>query len=60
MKYETVEDRQSPGDWRAEAVNDEGDGEVYVAIFTGPDAKERAQEYAAWKNSITSRVRRAG
>ena len=32
------------------AVNHAGDGEIYVATFDGPDAKERAEEYAAFKN----------
>lgn len=50
MNYEVFEDKLNPGDWRAEAVNPEGDGECYVVIFSGPDAPERAQEYAAWKN----------
>lgn len=50
MKYEVVEDRLSPGDFRAEAINSSGDGEVFGAIFTGPDADERAHEYAAWQN----------
>ena len=50
MKYEVVEDRYSPGDFRAEAINSSGDGEVFVAVFTGPDASERAYDYAAWQN----------
>ena len=49
MDWEVIEDRQHPGHWRVEAINHEGDGEVYVAIFSGPGARERAEEYAAWK-----------
>ncbi len=51
MDYEVFEDRQSPGDWRVEAINIDGDGECYVAIFSGPQAKERAEEYAEWKRT---------
>ena len=38
------EDRQCPGDWRVEWVDD--DGAVEVAIFSCPNAKERALRYA--------------
>jgi hypothetical protein len=39
------------GEWVVEAINEEGDGEMYIAAFSGPEAKERAVEYAAWKKS---------
>lgn len=51
LHYETIEDQLQPGDYRVEAIDSEGDGEVYTAIFIGPDADQRAQEYAGWKNS---------
>jgi alpha-beta hydrolase superfamily lysophospholipase len=51
LHYETVADSLNAGDYRVEAINNEKDGEVYVAIFSGPDAKERAEEFARWKNS---------
>jgi hypothetical protein len=54
MTYEVVQDRNFPGDWRVEAVNHSGDGEVYTAIFTGPDAETRAREYAQWKTTKVS------
>jgi hypothetical protein len=38
------EDRLYPGDWRVEWVDD--DGGVEVAIFAGPNARERAMRYA--------------
>ena len=37
-----------PGHWHVEAIGK--DGEIYVAIFSGPEARERATEYADWKN----------
>lgn len=49
LRYETIEDNRHPGDYRTEAVGE--DGEVYTAIFVGPDAEIRANEYADWKNS---------
>jgi hypothetical protein len=48
MKYEAFEDRKNSGDWRVEAFDD--DGRCFVTIFSGPDPKQRAQEYAAWKS----------
>jgi hypothetical protein len=38
------EDRQSPGDWRVEWFDD--DGEVEVAIFAGRNARQRAIRHA--------------
>ena len=47
LNYEVVEDEVAPGDWRVEAVGQ--DGEVFVAIFSGADNEARAREYAAFK-----------
>lgn len=52
MDWEVIEDRQHPGDWRVEGINYKDDGEVYVTIFSGPDARERAEEYAVWKSEM--------
>jgi hypothetical protein len=51
MRYE-VNASHHEREWIVEAFNPEGDGEVYVAEFSGPDAKARAVEYAAWKNGL--------
>jgi hypothetical protein len=50
MYYEVLEDREEPGLWRVEAINEAGEGEVYVTLFSGPDARARAEAYAAWKS----------
>lgn len=50
MSYEVVESRQYSGHWHVEAVDD--DGAVFVVVFSGPKAKDRAHEYASWKNSV--------
>jgi hypothetical protein len=52
MQYELAESREFLGTWHVEAVGD--DGEVYVAVFSGPRARERAAEYADWKNGVRS------
>jgi hypothetical protein len=49
--YEVAQDWIDPHDWRVEAINHDGDGEVYVAIFSGPDAQARAEANAAWKSA---------
>jgi hypothetical protein len=41
---QVFEDRQVPGEWRVERVDD--DGAVEVAIFSGPHARDRALAYA--------------
>jgi hypothetical protein len=56
LHYETIEDNRHPGDYRVEAIDSEGDGEVYTAIFVGPDARDRAEEYAGWKNACQEAV----
>jgi hypothetical protein len=50
MLHEVVKDRTMVDTWRVEAINEQGDGEVFVTIFSGPDAEDRAHEYAEWKN----------
>jgi hypothetical protein len=49
MRYEVKQSRHER-EGTVEAFNPQGEGEVYVAEFSGPDAKARATEYAAWKN----------
>jgi hypothetical protein len=49
MKYEVQESEETRGAFSVTAI--EREGEIYSALFSGPKAKERAEEYAAWKNS---------
>jgi len=57
MHYEVAESRKYPGHWHVEAVDD--DGRVFVVVFSGPNAQERAHEYASWKNSVLAPAERA-
>jgi hypothetical protein len=59
MLHEVIEDRNERDTWRVEAIHAEGDGEVFVAIFSGPDAENCAREYASWKNSASRELARA-
>ena len=58
MQYRVVKSKnESDGsEYVVEAVNHPpyGDGEIYMTIFTGHHAKERAEEYAAFKNMETT------
>lgn len=40
---------QEPGDWMVGALDSSGDGGIYTTVFSGPNAKERALEYAQAK-----------
>ena len=48
MKYHSVRDTGSQAVWVVEAADD--DAGVSTAIFVGKKARQRAEEYAAWKN----------
>jgi hypothetical protein len=56
MTYEVVKGRRCPDTWIAEAINHDGDGEIYTAVFVGQKSKQLADEYAAWKNAATASV----
>ena len=47
MEYVLIQSADVIDEWRVEAI--EEDGRIYVALFSGPSARARAQEYAAWK-----------
>lgn len=48
--HEAVKSRNAVDEWRVEAVDDDGEGDCCVTLFSGPSAERRAEEYAAWKN----------
>jgi hypothetical protein len=47
LTVEVVERRDTAGVWTVEAIG--SDGEIYQAIFPGPDSEDRAREYARMK-----------
>lgn len=59
LQYEVVRSRDVPdeSEYRVEAI-DERTGECYVAIFSGPRAKERAEEYVALKKVVDREAHR--
>ena len=50
MRHEVFADKEFPNDWRVEAI-DRDSGDIFVAVFSGPDAEERAREYASWQEA---------
>lgn len=48
MIYEAQPFKDRADEWIVGAIGD--DGEMYMAEFSGQNARERAEEYAAWKN----------
>jgi len=51
MTYEVAQHREYSDTWVVEAIDHDGDGEIFAAEFRGRGARERASEYAEWKNS---------
>ena len=49
MRYEVQESEETRGAFLVTVI--ESEGEISSTLFSGPKAKERAEEYAAWKNS---------
>lgn len=55
MEYNIAPDRLWHDSWRVEAIDRDGDGQVHVTIFSGPQAEQRAREYATWKNDTNTK-----
>jgi hypothetical protein len=50
LQFVAIQDKDTYVEWRVEAV-DIKSGDVFVAVFNGPLAHERAVEYADFKNN---------
>ncbi len=51
VKYEVTKSRSAPNEYVVEGIDYENEGQTYNALFNGPQAKERAEEYARFKNA---------
>ena len=58
MRYEVFPDKDSPSEWRVEAI-DAKTGDIFVTVFGSADADVRAKEYAAWKQLQESAAKAA-
>lgn len=50
MQITVFADKEFPKDWHVEAI-DTKSGDIFQAVFAGPDAEDRAREYADWQRS---------
>ena len=52
VEYEAVRSHDAIEDekWQVEGIDYDNDGIIYFAQFLGHEAKERAEEYARFKN----------
>ncbi len=50
MEPKVFESTDFPGEWVVGEVDDASDGEIYIARFSGPKARERAEDYLAWRS----------
>ena len=46
LEVEVVPLRHDPDRWLVEAIDYGSEGEIYRAIFAGPNAEQRARDYA--------------
>lgn len=53
LEAEVVRRVDDQNSWGVEAIDYPQDGSVYMAIFSGPDAEQRAREYAHFKFTKT-------
>ena len=54
IEYEVFRSEDSVDDdrYHVAAIDEQSEGEIYVASFSGPDARSRAEEYARFKNGL--------
>jgi hypothetical protein len=52
QSIDVIEREDAPGVWTVEAIG--RDGEIYQALFYGPQARHRALEYAQFKYDFRS------
>ena len=51
-----VEIEGFPGEWLVEAIDHGSEGEIYRAIFSGPNAEQRARDYALATYKVAKEV----
>jgi hypothetical protein len=49
MQFNVYPHEDNSGDWVVEAIDIDGEGEILTAIFSGKNAKTRAESYANWQ-----------
>ncbi|MNQ97414.1 hypothetical protein D3C85_1130620 [compost metagenome] len=54
LEVAVAERTNAPGTWGVEAIDTGSEGEIYVALFSGPDAEARAKAYATFAYGLPS------
>jgi len=52
MEWDIFKSEDGSGNWVVQAMDFDGDGEIYTVIFSDFDAKARAREYYNWKTEV--------
>jgi len=55
MEWDIFKSEDGSGNWVVQAMNFDGDGEIYTVTFSDLDAEGRAREYYNWKTNATDR-----
>ncbi|HMH05048.1 MAG TPA: hypothetical protein VK579_00060 [Terriglobales bacterium] len=55
MEWDIFKSEDGSGNWLVQAMNFDGDGEIYTVTFSDSDAKARAIEYYNWKTTVADR-----
>jgi hypothetical protein len=53
MEWDIFKSEDGSGNWVVQAMNFDGDGEIYTVTFSDSDAKARAREYYNWKTRVS-------
>ena len=52
MEWDIFKAEDGSGNWVVQAMNFDGDGEIYTVTFSDSDARARAREYYNWKTRV--------
>ena len=55
MQFDVYPHEDNSGDWVVSMMDLDGEGEILTAIFSGGNARQRAEEYADWKHRMIIR-----
>ena len=53
MEWDIFKSEDGSGNWVVQAMDFDGDGEIYTVTFSDCNAKARAREYYNWKTSVS-------
>ena len=57
MEWDIFKSEDGSGNWVVQAMNFDGDGEIYTVTFSDFDPEAAAREYYNWKTNVADRQR---